>query len=53
MSNIRSTFGNIKGKRIESDRLTIKLDNRHYRREAHDIQEGVRKDKKIKLHKKY
>lgn len=53
MSNIRSSFDNLKGKQIETARETIKFENRHYMREAHNIQEGVRKDKKIKIGKKY
>ncbi len=53
MSHIRSEYSNLKGKRIESGRLTLKLEPRHYLREAHSIQEGIRKDKKIKIHKKY
>lgn len=53
MSNIRSNFENLKGKNIESGRQTLKFENRHYLREAHSIQEGIRKDKKIKIDKKY
>ncbi len=53
MSNIRSSFSNIKGHQVETARETIKFENRHYLREAHGIQEGIRKDKKIKMSKKY
>lgn len=53
MSNIRSEFGNIKGHQVETARQTIKFENRHYLREAHGIQEGIRKDKKIKIDRKY
>ncbi|SHH01919.1 hypothetical protein [Tepidibacter thalassicus] len=53
MSDIRSEYTNLKGKRIESGRITNKVEPRHYLREAHSIQEGIRKDKKIKMHKKY
>ena len=53
MSNIRSEFGNLKGNQVETARKTLKFENRHYYREAHGIQEGVRKDKKIKMAKKY
>lgn len=53
MSNIRSSFSNIKGHQVETGRETIKLDNRHFLREAHGIQEGIRKDKKINIQKKY
>ncbi|MGL5315732.1 MAG: hypothetical protein ACRC92_20925 [Peptostreptococcaceae bacterium] len=53
MSNIRSNFSNIKGHQVETGRETIKFENRHYLREAHGIQEGIRKDKKIKIDRKY
>lgn len=53
MSNIRSNFENLKGHRVEAGRETIKFENRHYMREAHGIQEGIRKDKKIKIDKKF
>lgn len=53
MSNIKSEFGNLKGHQVETGRQTIKFENRHYLREAHGIQEGIRKDKKIKIDKKY
>lgn len=53
MSNIRSQFDNIKGHQVETSRQTIKFENRHYLREAHNIQNGIRKDKKIKMQKKY
>lgn len=52
MSNIRSTFDNLKGKQIETARLTMKVDNRSHQREPHGIQEGIRKDKKIKMNKR-
>lgn len=53
MSHIRSEYTNLKGKQVESGRLTLKVDPRHHLREAHGIQEGIRKDKKIKIHKKF
>ena len=53
MSNIRSEFGNLKGHQVETARKTIKFENRHYYREAHNIQDGVRKDKKLKMSEKY
>ena len=53
MSHIRSTFTNVKGHQIENSRQTIKVDNRHYLREAHGIQDGIRKDKKVKMNRKY
>ncbi len=53
MSNIRSEFGNLKGHQVETGRQTLKFENRHYLREAHGIQEGIRKDRKIKMGKKY
>ena len=52
MSNIRSSFNSIKGHRMETARETIKVDGRHYLRESHGIQEGIRKDKKIKMNRK-
>ena len=53
MSHIRSTFTNLKGHQIENARETIKVDSRHYLREAHGIQDGIRKDKKVKMQRKY
>ncbi|WP_158540738.1 hypothetical protein [Romboutsia weinsteinii] len=52
MSHIRSTFTNLKGHQIESSRRTIKVDERYYQREPHGIQQGIRKDKKIKMNHK-
>jgi hypothetical protein len=52
MSNIRSSFNNIKGHRVETARETIKFEDRHYLREPHGIQEGIRKDKKLKMNHK-
>ena len=53
MSNIRSEFSTLKGHQVETARKTLKFENRHYLREAHGIQDGIRKDKKIKIDKKY
>ena len=53
MSNIRSEFGTLKGHQVETARKTLKFENRHYLREAHGIQDGIRKDKKINIDKKY
>lgn len=53
MSIIKSSFGNIKGHQVETARKTFKLEGRHYLREAHGIEEGVRKDKKIKIDTKH
>ena len=53
MSNIRSEFGNLKGHQVETARKTLKFENRQYYREAHGIQDGIRKDKKLKMDKKY
>ncbi|MFR6244804.1 MAG: hypothetical protein ACLUL3_00125 [Romboutsia timonensis] len=53
MSNIRSEFGNLKGHQVETARKTLKFENRHYYREAHGIQDWIRKDKKLKMDKKY
>ena len=53
MTNIRSEFDNIKGHQVETARNTIVINNTYYGREARGIQDGVRKDKKIKMnHKK-
>ena len=53
MSNLRSEFNNIKGHQIEPVREIIDVSKRDYAREAHGIQDGVRKDKKVKMPKKY
>ncbi|KXZ40294.1 hypothetical protein SAMN05661008_00152 [Alkalithermobacter thermoalcaliphilus JW-YL-7 = DSM 7308] len=53
MSDIKSQFTNVKGKQVEFARITNKLEPRHFLREAHPIQEGIRKDKKIRIHKKF
>ncbi|MEG0844599.1 MAG: hypothetical protein RSD22_11720 [Romboutsia sp.] len=52
MSNIRSSFENIKGKQVETARFTMKVDSRYHQREPHGIQEGIRKDKKVTMGKK-
>jgi hypothetical protein len=52
MSIIRSSYDNVNGKRMETGRVTIKLDTRSYWREAHNIHEGIRKDKKLKFTRK-
>lgn len=53
MSNIYSNFGNLKGQQVETGRKTLKFENRHFLREAHNICEGGRKDKKIPIAKKF
>ena len=53
MSNIRSEFGNLKGHQVETASKTLKFENSHYYREAHGIQDGIRKYKKLKMDKKY
>ncbi|MGL5713257.1 MAG: hypothetical protein ACRCXT_08760 [Paraclostridium sp.] len=52
-SNLRSEFGILKGKTSENATQSIKLNSTHFMREAHGIQEGIRKDKKIKINKKF
>lgn len=52
-NNLRSEFGVLKGKTQENATQSIKLNSTHYLREAHGIQEGIRKDKKIKMSTKY
>lgn len=52
MSNIRSTFDNIKGKQTETGRYTITMNSTYHQREPHGIQEGIRKDRKIKMGRK-
>jgi len=53
MSSLKSEFGNIKGHQIEPVREIVNVSKRDYGREVHGIQDGVRKDKKIKMQKKY
>lgn len=53
MSSLKSEFGNIKGHQIEPVREIVNVSKRDYAREAHGIQDGIRKDKKIKMQKKY
>ncbi|MEF9992376.1 MAG: hypothetical protein ACRCYC_15950 [Paraclostridium sp.] len=53
MNNLRSEFGVLKGKAEDNEQRSIKLNSTHYLREAHGIQEGIRKDKKIKINKKF
>ena len=52
MSSINTEFTNSKGHQLEAHREIPKVDSRHFLREAHGIQEGIRKDKKIKMDKK-
>ena len=53
MSNLRSEFNVIKGHQIEPSREIVNVSKRDYAREPHGIQNGIRKDKKIKMSKKY
>lgn len=52
MSNIRSTFNNVKGKQVETGRFTMTVNSQYHQREPHGIQEGIRKDKKVKMNRK-
>lgn len=52
-NNLRNEFGVLKGKTEDTARQTINLNSTHYLREAHGIQEGIRKDRKIKINKKF
>lgn len=53
MRNLRSEFGILKGKEENNEQNSIKLNSTHYLREAHGIQEGIRKDRKIKINKNF
>ncbi|WP_158534722.1 hypothetical protein [Romboutsia maritimum] len=52
MSDIKNNFENIKGDQINHNKIVMKADARFYQREPHGIQEGIRKDKKIKMNRK-
>ncbi len=52
-NNLRSEFGVLKGKTEDTARRSVKLNSTHFLREAHGIQEGIRKDKKIKINTKF
>ncbi|MBP3930706.1 MAG: hypothetical protein J6D47_14240 [Peptostreptococcaceae bacterium] len=49
-NNLRSEFGVLKGKPEDNPKQIV--NNLHYLREPHGIQEGIRKDKKIKMNRK-
>lgn len=51
-NNLRSEFGVLKGKVEDATKHTVSVNDTHYRREPHGIQEGIRKDKKIKMNRK-
>ncbi len=53
MNNLRSEFGVLKGKAENNEQISVKLNSTHFLREAHGIQEGIRKDRKIKINKKF
>lgn len=53
MNNLRSEFGVLKGKTENNEQRSVKLNSTHFLREAHGIQEGIRKDRKIKINKKF
>ncbi|WP_373598947.1 hypothetical protein [Paraclostridium bifermentans] len=53
MNNLRNEFGVLKGKVEDNSPRSVNLNSTHYLREAHGIQEGIRKDKKIKINKKF
>ncbi|MFZ5969001.1 MAG: hypothetical protein ACOYVK_17735 [Bacillota bacterium] len=60
MSDIRSHYGNVKGERTEISRKTLKVEDRHFLREAESQksqlesvhQHGNRKDVKVKMNRK-
>ena len=52
MSNIKNNFDNTKPDQVDHNRIVMKSDARYYQREPHGIQEGIRKDKKIKMNRK-
>jgi hypothetical protein len=53
LNNLRSEFGILKGKAENNEQRSVKLNSTHFLREAHGIQEGIRKDRKIKINKKF
>ncbi len=53
MSNLRNEFDNVKGHHLESSRQIIQVAKRDYAREARGIQDGIRKDKKVKINRKF
>lgn len=52
-NEFKNEFSNMKDHQAEYHIEAHKVDSRHFLREAHGIQEGVRKDKKIKISKKF
>ena len=53
MANLKNQFGNLKSHQLESSRQIIQVDKRDYAREAHGIQDGIKKDKKVKINRKF
>lgn len=52
MTNLRSEFGILKGRAEENQVKNNQLCSKYSIREPHNIQEGIRKDKKIKMNRK-
>ena len=52
MNNLRSEFGILKGRAENNQIKNDQLCSKYCIREAHGIQEGIRKDKKIKINRK-
>lgn len=52
MANIKNQFHNINERQTQNTIVQGRVDVRHYLREPHGIQEGIRKDKKIKMNRK-
>ena len=52
MANLQNKFNDESLNQLQNTKHNMKVDSRYNQREPHNIQEGIRKDKKIKMNRK-
>ena len=53
MLNKQNAFNNIHGNQVDTNKFPMKVAHENYQRESHGLERGIRKDKKIKMNRKF
>lgn len=53
MLNQKNSFNNMNGNQVNGTRLPLKAEHQHDLRESHKLENGIRKDRKTKMNRKF
>ncbi|WP_139149844.1 hypothetical protein [Romboutsia lituseburensis] len=53
MLNQKNSFNHMNGNQVNGTRLPLKAEHQHDLRESHKLENGIRKDKKTKMNRKF